>query len=96
SGPRARPMKKQWVLSIRDQCHQAGVPFFFKQWGGIRKSATGRQLDERTYDEFPRRIVHPAPGPKEWDALATRVEAVLRRNGSNFRSAAQATLTSAS
>jgi protein gp37 len=37
SGPGARPMKKEWVVSIRDQCRAAGVPFFFKQWGGVRK-----------------------------------------------------------
>lgn len=53
SGPGARPMKQHWVLSIRDQCHRAGVPFFFKQWGGVRKSQTGRKLAGRTYDEFP-------------------------------------------
>ena len=53
SGHRARPMKKEWVLSIRDQCQAAGVPFFFKQWGGVRKHKTGRELDGRTYDDFP-------------------------------------------
>jgi protein gp37 len=53
SGPGARPMKKEWVLSIRDQCREAGVPFFFKQWGGVRKVKYGRQLDGRTYDEYP-------------------------------------------
>ena len=46
-------MKPEWVLSIRDQCRHAGVPFFFKQWGGVRKSKTGRKLAGRTYDEFP-------------------------------------------
>ncbi|MEZ5339391.1 MAG: phage Gp37/Gp68 family protein [bacterium] len=53
SGPRARPMKEEWVLDIRDQCRKAGVPFFFKQWGGVNKKATGRILDGRTYDEMP-------------------------------------------
>lgn len=53
SGPGARPMKQQWVLSIRDQCRRASVPFFFKQWGGVRKSLAGRRLAGRTYDEFP-------------------------------------------
>jgi protein gp37 len=53
SGARARPMKKEWVLSIRDQCRKANVPFFFKQWGGFRKKLNGRELDGRTYDEFP-------------------------------------------
>jgi protein gp37 len=53
SGPGARPMKKEWVLSIRDQCSEAGVPFFFKQWGGVRKKLAGRSLDGAVYDEFP-------------------------------------------
>jgi len=53
SGPGARPMKKDWVLSIRDQCRSAGVPFFFKQWGGLRKRIAGRDLDGRPYDEAP-------------------------------------------
>ena len=53
SGPGARKMEYGWVVSVRDQCRQAGVPFFFKQWGGVRKSAAGRELDGRTYDEYP-------------------------------------------
>ncbi|WP_163862815.1 DUF5131 family protein [Myxococcus eversor] len=53
SGPGARPVQKSWVTSIRDQCDQAGVPFFFKQWGGIQKSRAGRELDDRTYNELP-------------------------------------------
>ncbi|MBU6409127.1 MAG: DUF5131 family protein, partial [Verrucomicrobia bacterium] len=53
SGPGARPMPREWVCDVRDQCRQAGVPFFFKQWGGVRKRETGRRLDGRTYDEFP-------------------------------------------
>ena len=53
SGPGARPMEKEWIISIRDQCKTAGVPFFFKQWGGTRKRKTGRSLDGRTYDEMP-------------------------------------------
>lgn len=55
SGPRARPMDKRWVLEIRDQCIAAGVPFFFKQWGGVRKKSTGRLLEGRTWDELPLR-----------------------------------------
>lgn len=54
SGPRARPMKPQWVRDIRACCEHAGVPFFFKQWGGVQKKKTGRELDGRTYDEMPR------------------------------------------
>jgi protein gp37 len=53
SGPGARPMEAEWVRDIRDQCHKANVPFFFKQWGGIRKKETGRRLDGKTYDEYP-------------------------------------------
>ena len=53
SGPGARPIRAEWVRNIREQCDQAGVPFFFKQWGGVRKSETGRELDGRTYDAFP-------------------------------------------
>ncbi len=53
SGPGARQMRKEWVLSIRDQCLAAKVPFFFKQWGGVRKIRKGRMLDGRTYDEYP-------------------------------------------
>ena len=53
SGPGARKMEKEWVIDIRDQCVDAKVPFFFKQWGGKRKSKTGRKLDEQTYDEMP-------------------------------------------
>jgi protein gp37 len=57
SGPGARPMQRAWVESLRQQCRSAGVPFFFKQWGGVRKDLTGRKLDGRTYDEMPRRTI---------------------------------------
>ena len=53
SGPRARPMSVDWVRSFRDQCLEAGVPFFFKQWGGRNKKKAGRVLDGRTWDEMP-------------------------------------------
>ena len=53
SGPGARPMETDWVLSLRDQCMQAGVPFFFKQWGGVNKKKAGRVLDGRTWDAMP-------------------------------------------
>jgi protein gp37 len=53
SGPSARPMDPAWVLDIRDQCHRASVPFFFKQWGGTRKKKAGRELEGRTWDEMP-------------------------------------------
>ena len=53
SGPGARPMEKKWVIEILKQCKEAGVPFFFKQWGGVNKKRTGRLLDGKTYDEMP-------------------------------------------
>ena len=53
SGPRARPMEEAWVLEIRDQCQNANVPFFFKQWGGFNKKKAGRKLAGRTWDEMP-------------------------------------------
>jgi protein gp37 len=53
SGCGARPIRREWVIAIRDQCRRAGVPFFFKQWGGVHKSANGRLLDGREYNEFP-------------------------------------------
>jgi protein gp37 len=53
SGPGARPLERQWVVSIRDQCKKALIPFFFKQWGGVQKKRAGRLLDGRTWDEMP-------------------------------------------
>lgn len=54
SGLGARPMDEAWVIEIRDQCLAAGVPFFFKQWGGASKKQNGRTLEGRTWDEFPK------------------------------------------
>jgi protein gp37 len=53
SGHGARPMQREWVISIRDQCRAANVPFFFKQWGGVQKSKAGRELEGRTWDQLP-------------------------------------------
>jgi len=53
SGPGARPMEISWVVDIRDQCHKAGVPFFFKQWGGVNKKRAGRVLEGRTWNAMP-------------------------------------------
>lgn len=53
SGHGARPMDPEWVRAICNQCRRAGVPFFFKQWGGVNKAKTGRELDGRTWDEMP-------------------------------------------
>ncbi len=54
SGPKARPVEERWVKSVRDQCVEQGVPFFFKQWGGFRPKSNGRLLDGREWNEFPR------------------------------------------
>lgn len=56
SGPGARPMNQDWVTDIRDQCLQADVAFFFKQWGGVFKKKTGRELEGRTWDEMPEMV----------------------------------------
>jgi protein gp37 len=61
SGPGAREMKSEWVTSIQRQCATKHVPFFFKQWGGVRKSETGRELNGRYYDEFPSRRMSVIP-----------------------------------
>jgi protein gp37 len=53
SGPGARPLQEGWVAEIRDNCQHAGIPFFFKQWGGVRKKKAGRLLEGRTWDETP-------------------------------------------
>ncbi|MHB1856144.1 MAG: DUF5131 family protein [Acidobacteriaceae bacterium] len=59
SGPGARPMEVAWVLSIQEQCEDAGIPFFFKQWGGVRKKIHGRTLLGKTHDSYPVRVNHP-------------------------------------
>lgn len=74
SGPGARPMHKSWVLDIRAQCRRENVPFFFKQWGGVRKSETGRSLNGRTYDEFPVRSVARVPSTAELVVLREELE----------------------
>jgi protein gp37 len=53
SGPKARPMEREWVIQIKRRCVETNVPFFFKQWGGVRKKEAGRELFGRTYDEMP-------------------------------------------
>lgn len=55
SGPKARQMEEEWVIEIRNQCKEANVPFFFKQWGGVNKKRTGRLLEGQTWDEMPRK-----------------------------------------
>jgi protein gp37 len=56
SGPGARLVQKEWITEIRDQCIEAGIPFFFKQWGGVRKKKNGKILDGRVWNQFPPRL----------------------------------------
>ena len=65
SGPKARPMKEEWVIHIKNQCEKFGVPFFFKQWGTWgadmvkrNKKANGRQLLGRLWEEYPRNLIN--------------------------------------
>jgi protein gp37 len=74
SGPGARPMAAAWVRKIRAQCREANVAFFFKQWGGVRKSQAGRTLDGRTYDEFPERALVAVPEREERLELISETE----------------------
>lgn len=62
SGPKARKMEPAWVRDLRDQSQAAGVAFFFKQWGGVRKDLTGRELDGRTWDDYPSKEGTTNPG----------------------------------
>lgn len=79
SGRGARPMRRDWVISIRDQCSSADVPFFFKQWGGLHKKRNGRNLDGRTCDEFPRRLQNPICHVQERLQWAAEIESRYSR-----------------
>jgi protein gp37 len=72
SGPGARPLDPDWIRAIRDRCRDAGVPFFFKQWGGTRKGKTGRILDGRTHDDVPPRPMAIVPDAVTRKRLAAR------------------------
>jgi len=76
SGRRARPMNAEWVRSIRRQCLNANVPFFFKQWGGPNKKKSGRVLDGRTYDNFPSFARVRPPSRIDHDALVVSAQQV--------------------
>jgi protein gp37 len=78
SGPGARPMREEWVVSIRDLCASARVPFFFKQWGGIRKKRNGRLLLGQTYDEYPARVAAPVPERESCLKYAESIRASVR------------------
>ena len=82
SGPGARPMREEWVLSLRDQCEKAKVPFFFKQWGGVRKSKTGRALDGQTYDGLPARLELPVLENSPRLAAIAEIEGLFSRMNS--------------
>jgi protein gp37 len=73
SGPGARPMLPEWVRNIRTQCKAQGVAFFFKQWGGVRKASAGRELDGRTYDEYPDILPNAVPSSSSRADLLERL-----------------------
>jgi protein gp37 len=75
SGHGARPMRKEWVESIRDECARAQAPFFFKQWGGVRKGRAGRVLEGRTHDDQPTLTRAAVPDRAERAARAAAVKA---------------------
>ncbi|HEX9254172.1 MAG TPA: phage Gp37/Gp68 family protein [Candidatus Angelobacter sp.] len=75
SGRDARPMKREWVIAVRDQCRTADVPFFFKQWGGKNKRVTGRELDGTTHDEYPASETTEPPSRAERERLLQVTEA---------------------
>ena len=77
SGPGARPMNRDWVIRIRDLCESAQVPFFFKQWGGVRKALYGRELDEETYDQFPAAVPRDPPLKDERERAAREFAAMI-------------------
>jgi protein gp37 len=77
SGAGARPLQQEWVLSLRDQCAKASVPFFFKQWGGVRKSKAGRELDGKTYDGLPGRVELPVLENPRRLAAISEIEALF-------------------
>ena len=70
-------MQPDWVRGIREQCRKAGVPFFFKQWGGVQKGKAGRMLDGRTFDEIPKWKVRLTPPRETRDAAALAMQAVV-------------------
>jgi protein gp37 len=80
SGPGARPLQKEWVVSLRDQCERARVPFFFKQWGGVRKSEGGRELDGKKYDGLPSRVSLPVLESPRRQAAIAEIEALSKPN----------------
>ncbi len=74
SGPGARPMERAWVDRILRECRRLEIPFFFKQWGGVRKSKTGRALDGRTYSEHPPIVREPMPNTQTRRAMLAELQ----------------------
>jgi len=79
SGTGARPMQENWVVSLRNQCRKSKTAFFFKQWGGVRKSKNGRQLQGRTYDEFPARVARPVMSAEVCLRTASEIESYFKQ-----------------
>ncbi len=84
SGAGARPMNVTWVQNVREQCEKARVPFFFKQWGGVKKSEAGRLLDGRTFDEMPSRAAHAMQSKHERLGLIKEIEQWPRPSKTGF------------
>jgi Bacteriophage protein gp37 len=80
SGPGARPMKEEWVRNLLSCCRRYNVPFFFKQWGGVQKKKTGRELEGQTYDEFPLTAREAIPNRVMRRRLASNLEAQFKAN----------------
>jgi protein gp37 len=78
SGPGARPMEEAWVQPILEQCKEQKVKFFFKQWGGVNKKQTGRTLNDRLYNEQPKRVENPVASPKERKEMIASVSERVR------------------
>jgi protein gp37 len=74
SGNGARPMKENWIISLRNQCLTQNVPFFFKQWGGVRKKRFGRTLNGQTYDEMPMKNGNAMPTARERLGMISSLE----------------------
>jgi protein gp37 len=88
SGHGARPMHQDWVENILSLCRREKVAFFFKQWGGVHKSTTGRTLHGKTYDEMPERIVGDIPEKKvrvlmakAYDAKIALLQQAIKKKG---------------
>jgi len=93
SGAGARPIDPAWVKSIRAQCERAYVPFFFKQWGGVRKSEAGRLLDGQTYDDMPDRTIHVVRSKSDRLMMINEVEQWPKPARIGFQATMQSKLT---